>query len=325
MLKVGKISLEAPFFQAALSGYSDYAMRKLAVSFGAPLTFAPLMLAKSVAVPKVLAKPFFRPHNHEHPVGAQILGNDPNEMAQAAKALEGVGYDLIDLNFACPAGKVLRRRRGGYLLKEPAVVLEIYQRVRDAVGCPVLVKLRAGFDQSRQMQDNFWQIVTELAVQGADGVIIHPRTVIQRFKGSADWDILAKVKCRFDRMTIIGSGDLFDVDAVRLLMTGSGVDGVAIARGAIGNPWIFAQLRAFFDGKACPAVPDVCRQHGVILGHFKHVTELYGQVRAVGHFRKFIVGYCRLHPQRKKAQRDLLAAADSCQLFAALDKWYPLS
>jgi len=325
MLKLGTIILEAPFFQAALSGYSDYAMRKLAASFGAPLTFAPLMLAKSVAVPKVLAKPFFRPHDDEHPVGAQILGNDPHEMAQAAKALEGVGYDLIDLNFACPAGKVLRRRRGGYLLKEPAGVMEIYQRVREAVGCPVLVKLRAGFDQSEQMQDNFWRIVTELAVQGADAVIIHPRTVVQRFKGSADWDILAQAKRRFARMTIIGSGDLFDVDAVQRLMTSCRIDGVAIARGAIGNPWLFTQLRAFFDGKTCPAVPDVCLQHEVILAHFNHVAQLYSQSKVVGYFRKFIVGYCKLHPQRKKAQRDLLAAADSSQLLAALDKWYTLS
>jgi len=325
MLKVGKINLEVPFFQAALSGYSDYAMRKLALSFGAPLTFAPLMLAKSVAVPKVLAKPFFRPHDHEHPVGAQILGNDPHEMAEAAKALEGVGYDLIDLNFACPVGKVLRRRRGGYLLKEPAAVIDIYQRVRDSVSCPVLVKLRAGFDQNSQMRDNFWRIVADLAARSADAVIIHPRTVVQKFSGSADWDILAQAKRRFPRMTIIGSGDLFDVDAVRQLLTSCGVDGVAIARGAIGNPWLFTQLRAFFEGKACPAVPAVWRQHHVILAHFNHVAQLYSQSKVVGYFRKFIVGYCKLHPQRKKAQRELLAAADSSQLLAALDKWYTLS
>ncbi len=325
MLKVGTINLEAPFFQAALSGYSDYAMRKLALSFGAPLTFAPLMLAKSVAVPKVLAKTFFRPHDDEHPVGAQILGNDPHKMAEAAKALEGVGYDLIDLNFACPAGKVLRRRRGGYLLKDPTTLIDIYRRVRDSVSCPVLVKLRAGFDHSGQMRDNFQRIVADLAARSADAVIIHPRTVVQKFSGSADWRLLAEMKCRFPRMTIIGSGDLFDVNAVRRLLTSCRVDGVAIARGAIGNPWIFMRLRSFFECRSIPEHPTVYEQGKVILRHFKWVAQLYKQSKAVRYFRKFIVGYCKLHPQRKKVQRDLLAAADSSQLLAALDKWYTLS
>ena len=133
MLKIGNINLSVPFVQAPLSGYSDYAMRRLGLDFGVPMTFSGVMLAKSAAHPKLLRNPLFRPHDDEHPVGAQILSNDPATMAKAARALEGAGYDVIDLNFACPAPKVLRSRRGGYLLKEPETVIEIYRRVRDAV------------------------------------------------------------------------------------------------------------------------------------------------------------------------------------------------
>ena len=159
MLKIGNVTLDVPFFQAPLSGYSDYPMRKMARDFGAPLTFSGVMLAKSAANPKVLAKAVFRPGEDEHPIGAQILGAEPEVMAAAAKALVGVGYDLIDLNFACPAPKVLRRHRGGYLLNEPEKVIQIYRCVRSAVSCPVIMKLRIGFDSSEASRENFHQIV----------------------------------------------------------------------------------------------------------------------------------------------------------------------
>ncbi|MCX5634359.1 MAG: tRNA-dihydrouridine synthase, partial [Planctomycetota bacterium] len=119
MLKLGQLLLNAPFFQASLSGYSDYAMRRLAIDFGAPLTFAGVMLAKSAAHPKVIKKPEFQPHKDEHPIGAQLLGNEPEIMVKAAQAVTNIGYDVLDLNFACPAPKVLRRCRGGYMMQEP--------------------------------------------------------------------------------------------------------------------------------------------------------------------------------------------------------------
>ncbi|MBN1804742.1 MAG: tRNA-dihydrouridine synthase family protein, partial [Sedimentisphaerales bacterium] len=159
MLKIGSLILKVPFIQAPLSGYSDYAMRRLGLDFGVPLTFSGVMLAKSAAHPKLLRNPAFRPHDDEHPVGAQILGNDPATMAKAARALEDAGYDLIDLNFACPVPKVVRRQRGGYLLKEPEMVMEIFNRVREVVTCPVTMKLRTGFDSSMESYDNFHRIV----------------------------------------------------------------------------------------------------------------------------------------------------------------------
>src|SRR4030043_810085 len=143
MLKIGKIILDAPFFQAALAGYSDYAMRTVARDCGAPLTFAGAMLAKSVIHPKVFNSPSFKPGDDEHPIGAQLLGEDPEVMAKAAVVVRKAGFDLIDLNFACPAPKVIRRKRGGFLLNDPDKVMEIFNAVKDSVDCPVTMKLRA--------------------------------------------------------------------------------------------------------------------------------------------------------------------------------------
>jgi len=322
MLKLGQLSLNVPFFQAALSGYSDYAMRKLARIYGAPLTFTGVILAKSAANPKVIGKALFRPYDDEHPVGAQILGDRPQVMAEAARALVGIGYDLIDLNFACPAPKVLRHQRGGFLLKEPQTIIEIYRQVRDTVTCPVLVKLRIGFDSTSESSDNFWKVVSQLCADGVDAMVIHGRNVKQRFTGSADWNILAEVKRRFPRTTIIGSGDLFDATRAVEVMKESTVDGIAIARGAVGNPWIFRNLQFIFEGKALPDLPTLGEQKQTILRHFEMIEQLYPPKKAIKCFRKFIIGYCSFHPSRKKAQKALLAAADKNQLLTEINVWY---
>jgi len=314
MLRLGNLILGVPFLQAPLSGYSDYAMRRLALDFGAPLTFSGVMLAKSAAHPKVLRKPAFRPHDDEHPVGAQILGADPATMAKAARALQDVGYDIIDLNFACPAPKVLRRQRGGYLLNEPETVMQIYDRVREAVTCPVTMKLRTGFDSSTQSCDNFHRIVAEASERNIDALTIHGRTVLQKFAGDADWNILAEIKNRLAKTTIIGSGDLFDPQTI--------VHRLKTARGAVGNPWIYEGLNAVLKGEPAPPKPTLAEQAEVILKQFEGICQLHEPTRAVKYFRKFLVQYCRLHPRRKQVHRVLIAANDKTEFLAAIEKCY---
>ena len=324
MLKIGGLVLDFPFFQAPLSGYSDYAMRRLALDFGAPLVFAGVVLAKSAAHPKVIRKASFRPREDEHPVGAQILGREPEVMAKAAKALVGVGYDVIDVNFACPAPKVLRRQRGGAMLKEPELVIEIVRRVREAVKCPLLIKLRMGVDDSEGSRDNFWEIAERAAEEGVDAIVVHGRTVEKRYHGTADWDVLAEVKRRLPHKVVIGSGDIFKADDVVRMLETTKVDGVVIARGAIGNPWIFRDARAYFEGKPAPAAPTLIEQAQVILKHIALVSELYRKAKTVRYLRKFLVNYCKHHPERRKAQKNLVAAETKAELLAAVAEWYGL-
>jgi nifR3 family TIM-barrel protein len=318
MLKIGNIILDVPFFQASLSGYSDYAMRAIARDFGAPMTFAGVMLAKSVIHPRVFNNPSFKPGDDEHPIGAQLLGEDPEIMAKAAKVVWKAGYDLIDLNFACPMPKVIRRKRGGFLLNEPDKVIEIYNAVKDSVDCPVTMKLRTSFEN--QSCDNFWDIVSRASAGKVDALIVHPRSVCQRFTGSANWRFLAEVKKQFPRTIIFGSGDLFSADTIKNNIKNTGVDGAAIARGAIGNPWIFSQLRAGNQFHA----PTLDEQGRVISKHFNLVCKLYGHEMALRHFRKFAIAYCKLHPLRRKAQKALVSAKTSEEFLAAVQQWYML-
>jgi tRNA-dihydrouridine synthase B len=321
-LHIGNLVLDVPFFQASLSGYTDWAMRLLAKEFTCPLTLTGVMLAKSAANPKVLRKDAFRPFPDEHPVGAQILSRCPATMAQAARDLVTAGYDLIDLNFACPAPKVLRRGRGGALLKEPDLVIDIIKAVKEVVNCPVMIKLRVGLNHQDPSQACFWEIVEGAVKNQVDALVIHGRTVRERYHGSADWDILARVKQRYPHATVIGSGDVFDAPKTIDLMQQSGLDGIIAARGVVGNPWLFNELRALFEGKPLPVPPSLSEQKEVILHHLDMVLKLYEERRGIGYFRKFAAGYARRHPQRKKAQLAMMATKTEKELRDAIDRWY---
>jgi len=321
-LKLGSLALDVPFFQASLSGYSNYAMRTLARRFGCPFVMADMMLARSAAHPRVLRKAIFRPGSDEHPIGAQILGRKPATMAKAARDLAAVGYDVIDLNFACPAPKVLRRGRGGALLNDPDTIIDILKAVREAVTVPVLMKLRIGADHKPESQDNFWRIVSRSVEQGVDALVIHGRTVGERYRGKADWAVPTEVKSRFPQATIVGSGDIFDAAATVDLMKRTGLDGFIVARGAIGNPWIFRDLRDIWENKPLPAPPDMGEQRQVILEHFELILQDYPEKKGVGIFRKFAVGYVCRHPRRKPVLLSFMKARTRADVESAINTWY---
>ena len=321
-LKLGNLTLDVPFFQASLSGYSDYYMRMFARRFSCPFTMADMMLAKSAANPRVLRKDIFRPGPDEHPIGAQILGRDPVVMAKAARDLVAVGYDVIDLNFACPAPKVLRRQQGGALLNEPDTVIDILKVVRDSVTVPVLMKLRIGVNHKPESLDNFWRIVDRSVEHGVDALVIHGRTVCERYRGKADWDVLAAVKSRLPWATIIGSGDIFDPVATIDLMKRTGLDGFIVARGAIGNPWIFRDLRCVWENQPLPEPPNLDEQRLVILEHFVRILKEHPEKKAIGIFRKYIVGYVNRHPERKQALKSLMMARTRADVENAINTWY---
>ncbi len=321
-LKIGNIQLDVPFIQAALSGYSDRAMRQLAREFGCPLTLPGVMLDTTTVNPTVIRKGINAIGDDEHPIGGQIMGSTADVMAEAAKVIESLGYDFVDLNFACPVPKVLRRCRGGHLMSHPDELIEIFQRVRDAVKCPVAMKLRAGFDRNDEDMEHFWKICEMAADRGVDMLAVHGRTVIQRYKSFPDWSILAELKQRLPNTTIIGSGNLFSSKVIAQKLKQTGVDGALIARGAIGNPWIFPETKALMNDEPAPTPPTVEEQGDVILRHFNMMAEDYYGGKAIGMFRKFSVRYCRRHPEKNKVQVDLMAAESADELRAAIKKWY---
>ena len=324
MLKIGNIELDVPFYQAPLSGYTELPMRMLAKEFGAPLVFTGVLLDKIAIHPKAVRKLKFQPGDDEHPVGAQILGEDPEIMAKAAAGFERIGFDIIDLNFACPAPKVLRRGRGGYQLKNPDIVLETVKRVKDAVRCPVSMKLRIGYDSSAESGEKFWEICERLHCEGVDAVTIHGRTVMEKYRGKADWSVISRVKERFGDMVVFGSGDLLTAESVIERLATSGLDGVVIARGAIGNPWIFREIRGLLEENRKPEAPGLVEQGEVMLRHFGMICAMREERKAIPFFRKFAAGYCKRHPERKKVLLEILGTRTAEALEGTIRKWYGL-
>ena len=323
MLKIGNIELDMPFFQAPLSGYTDAAMRQIARQYGAPLTFTGVMLAKNILNERAFRKGIFHPAAGESPVGVQMLGEDPAIMARAAKAFGSIGYDIIDINIACPAPKVLRRGRGGALLKEPGVAIEIISAVRDAVDCPVTIKIRTGFGSDDGTRENFHQICEHAANTNIDAIVVHGRTVKGYYRGKADWSIIADVKKRHPNITVIGSGDIFDAQTALDRLSMEGIDGVLIARGAIGNPWIFSDIRDMLNGKT-PTPPSLREQGETILRHFELVSDMHNDYKGVRYFRKFAANYCHRHPQRKKAMLAIMACTSRKQMTETIRLWFKL-
>ena len=321
-LRIGPVTVEFPVVLAALAGYTDLPYRLICRSCSAPYTATEAMLDKQVLLEGKLKKRMVRLDPSDHPVAGQIMGNDPGTMAEAARALVAMGFDVVDLNFACPVRKVISRGRGGALMKEPDRALEVVRAVLAAVpGRPVTLKLRRAFREADAGHDAFWTIARGAFEAGAAAVCVHGRSVEQKYRGRADWDFLAAVKREFPERTVIGSGDIHaPADALRM-MAETGVDGVAAARGAIGNPWFFEEARDLAAGRPARR-PGLDEQRTLILRHYRLACEAYDPRRGLRIIRHFSLQYARMHPRRTDLRNALVAVRTEEAWLAVIDAFY---
>ncbi len=307
-LRIGPLTLDFPIVQAALSGYSDAPMRLIARRHGAPYTLCEVMLDKFVTQlkPRRKNRHFLHIADGERPVGGQLMGADPEVFGPAARRMVEAGFDVIDINFGCPVKKVLGRCRGGFHLGQPDVAIQIIQTVRDAVpdAVPVTVKMRRGIDDTPESRDNFFTIFDRAYELGVAAITVHGRTVQQRYNGPSRWEFLRELKRHAGERVVLGSGDLFTAQACLDMIQQTGVDGVTVARGAIGNPWVFQQARALAAGEPLPAPPSLFEQREVIAEHYRLAEELYGAERCLPDMRKFAIKYSKLHPHHKEVREE---------------------
>jgi nifR3 family TIM-barrel protein len=260
----------------------------------------------------------------DHPIGGQLMGAEPGDFGLAARELVEHGYDLVDINFGCPVKKVLGRCRGGYLLTDPPTALEIVKSVLDQVGGrrPVTVKMRRGFDDTADSERNFFRILDGAFDLGVASVTVHGRTVRQRYEGPSNRDFLRRAKAHAGDRTILGSGDVFLPEDVPSVMRETGVDGVWIARGAIGNPFIFREVEALLGGRPLPPPPTIAEQRDAIREHLQLTGEVYGAEKAGVVSRKVFIRYADLHPLRDEVRRAFIASRNSADVEKALEVWY---
>ena len=286
-MKIGKTDLGyRPLFLAPMEDVTDASFRLLAREFGASIVVTEFVNADAIvrSIPSTLRKMVVA--DEERPVAIQLYGRDATTMAEAAKVAEEASPELIDLNFGCPVKKVAGKGAGAGMLRDIPLMLEIIRSVANAVELPVTVKTRLGWD-------NDHIIIEELAEQiqeaGAQALTIHGRTRSQMYKGEADWEPIARVKQNPNiSIPIIGNGDVTSGEIALERFETTGVDAVMVGRGAIGQPWIFEEMRAVLDGKEVPQHPT--EWYVEVLKRMLHesITKCQNELKGILHFRRHL-------------------------------------
>jgi tRNA-dihydrouridine synthase B len=321
-LRIGAVAIDFPVGLGALAGYSDLPYRLICRSLGAPYCITEAMLDRQVLLEGKLRKRLIRLDPADHPVAGQIMGIEPETMAEAARSLDRMGFDIIDLNFACPVRKVVSHKRGGALMKDPGRALATVRAVIEAVpGRPVTLKLRRSFRTSDTAGDDFWTIARGAFEAGAAAIAVHARSVEQKYTGRADWSFLAAVKREFPDKVILGSGDVTSPAESLRMLAETGVDGVLAARGAIGNPWFFAQTRDLAAGRP-PRQPPLEEQREIIYRHFRLASEAYDPRRGLKMLRHFSLQYAKMHPRRTDLRNALVPVRTEAEWRAVIDAFY---
>jgi len=323
-MKIGNLEISMPAVQAALSGYSDLAMRRVARAHGAEFCFNEVVVDRLVMIKGRGQKRILDIPDDDHPVGGQIMGTEPEVFGAAAAQMVDAGYDLIDINFGCPVNKVMGRCRGGFHLSQPDVAASIVKSTLDAVGgrVPVTVKMRRGIDDSADSERNFFTILDAAFDAGIAAVTVHGRTVVQKYVGPSRWDFLAKVKRHLGDRTMLGSGDLFSASDVCQMMERTGVDGVTLARGCIGNPFLFGQTAAALAGREL-APPSLQMQRDAITMHWETARQVYGDKRGIRRTRTHAIKYAKIRGPEAESVRDAFVKIRSEEdLLAVLDRFY---
>jgi tRNA-dihydrouridine synthase B len=325
-LTIGNVAIGFPVVQAALSGYSDLPMRVIARRHGASYAICEVMLDQFLLAlgKREKTKHFLDIHPGEHPVGGQLMGAQPDQFSAGAVKLVEAGFDIIDVNFGCPVKKVLGRCRGGYHLSQPEVAIEILRRTREVVPdeIPVTVKMRRGIDDTAQSRDNFFRILDGAIEVGVAAATVHGRTVEQRYVGPSRWEFLGEVRRHVgDAIKILGSGDLFSAEDCLRMIDQTGVDGVTVARGAIGNPWIFSQARALAMHEPLPP-PNLHEQAEVMREHFALCEQTYSPQRAPRLMRKFCIKYSHSHPQYAEVRPAMTRIGSREAFEEVLERYY---
>lgn len=271
-ISLGSLRVEWPVFLAPMAGYTDGAFRSLCLELGAGAVVTEMVSAYGLMIGHKRTEHYLDTWGEEHPLGAQIYGSDPAVMAAAAALIaERKTFDFLDINAGCPVPKIRNRGDGAGLMRDPGRLAEIVRQVRAAVAgaLPVTVKTRIGWDSDRI---NALETTAAAEEAGADAIFLHARAAAARHSGPADWERIGEVK-RVRRIPIIGNGGIRTAAEVFARIRETGVDGVMIGQAALGNPWIFREIRDLAAGRE-PLRPTTAEVRSIIHEHLRREMDL---------------------------------------------------
>lgn len=288
-MNIGKLRLDSPWLLAPMAGFTDAAMRRLCEEQGAALTYTEMVSAKGLYYGGSKTGDLTYIPEGSGPAAIQIFGSEPDIMAFAARELDGLSNEILDINMGCPVPKVVRSGDGSALMRDPHLVYDIVKAVCAATSKPVTVKIRKGFTED---EPNAVEVALAAQEAGCSAVAVHGRTRSQYYSGSVDRGIIKAVKEALE-IPVIASGDVTDAASGMSMLAETGCDMVMIGRGALGDPWIFRDLNAAYRGGDVPPRPTEKERASMMLRHLEMICSLKGEGTGVREFRKFIPRYTK--------------------------------
>ena len=288
-MKIGNLEVNNPLALGPMAGVTDWAFRNICAEMGANITVTEMVSSRALVYKDQKSAKLLR-KNEGSLCGAQIFGNDPEIMAQAAVlALEISGCDFIDINMGCPMPKIANSGDGCGLMRTPELAGNILAAVVKAVNVPVTVKCRLGWDKG---SINVLDFTKRMEDNGASLITVHGRTRAQLYSGTADWDYIAKVKQQLS-VPVIANGDIIGGESALRCLKWTGADGLMIGRATFGDPWIFAEVKAAMEGKPVPERPCLADRIGVAVRQFELSEQDHGEHVACLEARKHFAWYLR--------------------------------
>ena len=288
-LKIGNVELENRYILGPMAGVTDLPFRLLCREQGAGLLCMEMVSAKAIMYNNRNTEQLLTIHPDERPVSLQLFGSDPKIMSEMAKRIEERPFAILDINMGCPVPKVVKNGEGSALMKDPKLVYEIVSSMVKAIEKPVTVKIRKGFDDDHVNAVEIARIIEEA---GAAAVAVHGRTREQYYSGKADWDIIRQVKEAVS-IPVIGNGDVTSPERAEELVRRTGCDGVMIARGAQGNPWIFSEMISYEETGVVPPRPGKEELKEMMLRHARLQLKYKGEYSGIREMRKHVAWYTK--------------------------------
>lgn len=315
-LKIGSLTLPTNLILAPMAGITNLPMRILSRVQGASLCFTEMVSVNGLVREGKKSFDLVRSTPEDRPLGIQIFGDDPAIMGDGARLVEPYG-ELIDINMGCPVRKVISSGAGSALLREPERIRAIIREVRRATRLPLTIKIRAGWTAE---EENFLEIGRIAEEEGCDAITLHPRSRAQMFEGRADRAKIAALK-RAISIPVIASGDMFTAADIASTLAETGCDGVMVARGALGNPWIFREALQLAAGKQV-VPPTAAERLAVTLRHLQLFIELHGEKVAVREMRKHLSWYAHEVPGAARFRSLVNGLATSEEMIGALRDFF---
>lgn len=299
-LKIGNVELDNNLILAPMAGVTDLPFRMLCKEQGCGLLYTEMVSAKAILYKNRNTRELLKVREEERPIAVQLFGSDPDIVSDMAAQIEDGPYDIIDINMGCPVPKVVNNGEGSALMKDPKLVEAILSSMVKKLKKPVTVKFRKGFDDDHV---NAVEIAKIAESCGVSAVAVHGRTREQYYSGKADWNIIRQVK-EAVKIPVIGNGDIWKPEDAKRMLEETGCDGLMLARGAQGNPWLFSRINHYLDTGELLPEPNRAEISRMILRHARLQIELKGEVLGMKEMRKHIAWYTAGLPHSAGIRRE---------------------